>query len=101
MAFSSAEKHLRVLRGAGKKVKPEKGQLETEHSNSKREANYKQMKNIRERIKAALNIWRDAENRGAKPEGRNETLRAVIVKVRIVRRRHVVRVSLTLFPKQA
>ena len=56
MAFSSAEKHLRVLRDAGKKVKPEKWQLETERSNSKREANYKRMKNIRERIKAALNI---------------------------------------------
>ena len=56
MAFSSAEKHLRVLRDAGKKVKPEKWQLETERPNSKREANYKRMKNIRERIKAALNI---------------------------------------------
>ena len=56
MAFSSAEKHLRVLRGAGKKVKPKKWQLEKERPNSKREANYKRMENIRERIKAALNI---------------------------------------------
>ena len=56
MAFSSAEKHLRVLRDAGKKVKPEKWQLETERPNSKREANYKRMENIRERIKGALNI---------------------------------------------
>ena len=56
MAFSSAEKHLRVLRGAGKKVKPKKWQLEKERPNSKREANYKRMENIRERIKGALNI---------------------------------------------
>ena len=68
--FSSAEKLLRVLRDAGKKVKPEKGQLETEHSNSKREANYKQMKNIRERIKAALNIWRDAEKSRSETRGK-------------------------------
>lgn len=54
--FSSAEKHLSVLRDAWKKVKPEKRQLETERPNSKCEANYKRMKNIRERIKAALNI---------------------------------------------
>ena len=56
MAFSSAEKHLRVLRGAGKKVKPKKWQLEKERPNSKREANYKRMENIRERIKTALKI---------------------------------------------
>ena len=56
MAFSSAEKHLRVLRGAGKKVKPKKWQLETCARTPNAKRIISEWKILGERIKAALNI---------------------------------------------
>ena len=60
-AFASAEKYLTALREAGEKVKPEEWRRETERLNAEREANYKLMEDMREQIKAAENIRKDAE----------------------------------------
>ena len=60
-AFASAEKYLTALRDAGEKIKPEEWRKETERLNAEREANYKRMEDMREQIKAAENIRRDAE----------------------------------------
>ncbi|MBP5718011.1 MAG: MobA/MobL family protein, partial [Abditibacteriota bacterium] len=60
-AFASAEKYLTALREAGEKVKPEEWRKETERLNAEREANYKRMEDMREQIKAAENIRKDAE----------------------------------------
>ena len=61
LAFASAEKYLTALREAGEKVKPEEWRRETERLNVEREANYKLMEDMREQIKAAENIRKDAE----------------------------------------
>ena len=60
-AFASAEKYLTALRDAGEKIKPEEWRKETERLNAEREANYKLMEDMREQIKAAENIRKDAE----------------------------------------
>lgn len=60
-AFASAEKYLTALREAGEKIKPEEWRKETERLNAEREANYKRMEDMREQIKAAENIRKDAE----------------------------------------
>ena len=60
-AFASAEKYLTALKEAGEKIKPEEWRKETERLNAEREANYKRMEDMREQIKAAENIRKDAE----------------------------------------
>ena len=60
-AFASAEKYLSALRDAGEKIKPEEWRKETERLNAEREANYKRMEDMREQIKAAESIRKDAE----------------------------------------
>ena len=60
-AFASVEKYLTVLRDAREKVKLGKWRRETERPNAKCKANYRQMENMREWIKVAGNIRRDAE----------------------------------------
>ena len=50
-----------ALRDAGEKIKPEEWRKETERLNAEREANYKRMEDMREQIKAAENIRKDAE----------------------------------------
>ena len=59
--FASAEKYLNALRDAGEKIKPEEWRRETERLNAEREANYKLMEDMREQIKAAENIRKNAE----------------------------------------
>ena len=60
-AFASAEKYLTALKEAGEKIKPEEWRKEIERLNAEREANYKRMEDMREQIKAAENIRKDAE----------------------------------------
>ena len=60
-AFASAEKYLTALKEAGEKIKPEEWRKETERLNAEREANYKRMEDMREQIKAAESIRKDAE----------------------------------------
>ncbi|MBR0281742.1 MAG: hypothetical protein IJQ81_09140, partial [Oscillibacter sp.] len=60
-AFASAEKYLSALRDAGEKIKPEEWRKETERLNAEREANYRRMEDMREQIKAAESIRKDAE----------------------------------------
>ena len=59
--YEAAAKYLKELKDSGEKISQQEWKKEMERLNAEREKDYEQMKEMREQIKAAENIRRDAE----------------------------------------